>query len=244
MKVYGLFALFLICSYSSLCSQTFSKSIEFEEKEYNFGKIYEKKGIVSHTFIFKNIGKETVTISDVVPDCGCTTTDFTKHLVKPGKKGKIKVTFNPYYRPGFFSKEIVVLSNKQENYSRIWIKGNVIPFTHPVDEDYPYSFGKGLHFNLKVLAFGDMKKGAVKSIQLKYANALKRAMTLGFIVEGNNKDVKISNPGKIKSGARGEIIVYYTHNTTTHGETVIVIHLVVNGKQLLQTIKVKAIGIG
>lgn len=230
---------FTIAFFHQISAQTISTIITFEEKMYDFYKVFEKNGKVSHTFIFKNNGKIPIAIDGVSSGCGCTTANYTKTPLQPGSKGEITVTFNPFYRPGFFSKEIVIFSNNRKNISRIWIKGTVVPFTHPVGEDYPYSFGHGLHLNLKVLAFGEMKLGMTKQLKLRYANDTNKPMTLYFMVNGNHRSIKFSNPGKLAPMQRGEMIISFTQVKKLSGKTEIDIYPVVNGTRLSQSLQAK-----
>src|SRR5574344_2183353 len=120
----------------SIGAQNPSKTLIPVERVHNFGKIYEKNGKVSHCFYFKNIGKKPVVIEHVSAWCGCTTYSFTKTPIRPGQKGMVTVSYNPNYRKGFFSKEVVIITDKGQSYTRIWVKGNVIPCLHPVTDDY------------------------------------------------------------------------------------------------------------
>lgn len=202
------------------------------ERIYDFGKILEKNGKVSHTFHFWNTGKKSVVINDISAWCGCTTYSFTKTPIRPGKKAEVIITYNPNNRPGFFSKEIVVLTEGGQNYTRIWIKGNVVPYLHPVTEDYPYAFGQGLYLGLKVLAFGSMYKKETKTIELRYANNTNRPMTLAFKLLPNDTDLKFTNPGMLKPMARSGITFTYTCPANYHFNRLIRIYPVVNGKCL------------
>lgn len=226
-----------------LFSQTVSTSILFEEKAFNFGEILESNGKVSHQFVFWNRGNTPVVIDGIATGCGCTTFSYTKEPVLPGEKGEIIITFNPLYRPGFFSKEVNIFSNNRTNINRVWIKGTVIPFNHPVEEDYPYAFGEGLHLNLKVLAFGDIAKGATKQIMLRFANDTNKPMSLNFVVKGIDTNVKFINPGKLAAMERGQMVVSYTMTKYVRGETVVDIYPVVNGNKLSQPLQIKIIGI-
>ncbi len=60
---------------------------------FNFGSIKDGE-IVSHEFEFTNTGDGDVIISNVQASCGCTTPDWTKDPIKPGKTGVIKAVFN------------------------------------------------------------------------------------------------------------------------------------------------------
>ncbi|WP_071144909.1 DUF1573 domain-containing protein [Bacteroides ihuae] len=228
---------------SQLYSQTVSKVISFEERVFDFGQIKEKDGKVSHTFVFRNEGKMPIAINGVTSGCGCTTSSYSKEPLRTGSKGKVTITFNPLYRPGFFSKEIVVLSNDGKNFNRIWVKGRVVPYAHPVEEDYPYEFGDGLHLNLKVLVFGTLVSGKTNQIELRYANDTNKPMSLNFIVAGSDKNLKFSNPKKILPKQRGKMIFSYTMPKNIHGEKAINIYPVVNGKKLSNWLQAKIMGV-
>lgn len=64
----------------------------FENEHLNIGKV--KKGeIKKFDFVFTNTGTETIEI-DIASGCDCTTLDYPKNKILPGKKGVIHVTFD------------------------------------------------------------------------------------------------------------------------------------------------------
>jgi len=224
---------------NSLQSQTLSSTITFEERVHDFGTILEKDGRVSHTFIFQNNGKTPVTINDIYSGCGCIGRALSKAPVKPGKKGEVTITFNPEYKSGFFSKEVVVYSNSSQNYNRIWVQGIITPSEHPIEDDYPYNFGDGLYLRLKVMAFGYLKPGETKQMELHYANGTNKEMTLNFAVEGNKSGLKFTNPGKIGPQARGVINFSYTMPSLSNDNVIFFLYAYVNNKKLKETLEVK-----
>ena len=114
---------FILFSFFNSFSQ--KPEIVFETPEYNFGDIQENKGKVSHKFSFTNNGKESIRILTVKPSCGCTTPNWSKDEIKPGKKGFIIAEYNPKGRPGVFRKSLSVITNNNRR-SLIFIKGKVI----------------------------------------------------------------------------------------------------------------------
>ena len=114
---------FILFSFFNSFSQ--KSEIVFETPEYNFGDIQENKGKVSHKFSFTNNGKESIRILTVKPSCGCTTPNWSKDEIKPGKKGFIIAEYNPKGRPGVFRKSLSVITNDNRR-SLIFIKGKVI----------------------------------------------------------------------------------------------------------------------
>lgn len=228
----------IVCIHS-VDAQELSTDIVFGERVYNFGAIKEEKGKVTHTFVFQNKGKMPVTISQVHSACGCIGKVVTEGQVKPGAKGKVTITFDPSYKSGFFSKEIVVLSNNNQQYNRIWVEGMIEPAEHPVADDYPYDFGNGLHLRLKVMAFGYVKPGETKQMELHYANDTDKEMFLNFVVDGNKKELKFTDPGKIGPKAKGVITFSYTMPLSVCEDVSFIVYPYVNNKKLSGKLEVK-----
>ena len=102
--------------------------LSFDDESHNFGAI--KEGIVAeYTFKFINTGDQPLILKDVRPSCGCTTPEWSKEPVQPGKSGKIVVKFNSAGRPGKFNKSITITSNIPEDTKILFISGTVTPST-------------------------------------------------------------------------------------------------------------------
>ena len=99
----------------------------FKVKSHDFGNIQEAKGPVSCTFEFTNTGDKPLLILDAAASCGCTHPEYPSKPIKPGKKGKIKVTFSPIGRPGAFKKSVKLKTNGKERTITLRIEGTVIP---------------------------------------------------------------------------------------------------------------------
>ena len=111
-----------------------SRQLVANQRVHNFGEIQEANGKVSHTFVFTNTSDSIAFISRIHSGCGCIAAEYTREPIRPKKTGTVTVSYNPAYHPGFFSKEVVVLSNNGTAYNRIWIKGTVISCKRPVSE--------------------------------------------------------------------------------------------------------------
>lgn len=104
--------------------------VKFNDRSHDFGTIKESNGPVTHEFEFKNTGKEIVSIVRASASCGCTKPKYSEEPIKPGKKGKVTVTYNPSGRPGEFDRKVTVrmrfTSGKEKRYI-LRISGVVIP---------------------------------------------------------------------------------------------------------------------
>ena len=98
--------------------------IKFTKESHDFGKVEE--GVVAvHTFEFANTGTAPVVISNAQASCGCTTPDWSKEPIMPGKSGFVKASFSSQGRPGNFSKTVTVISNSETPQIVLSIKGEV-----------------------------------------------------------------------------------------------------------------------
>ena len=77
-----------------------------------------------YPYIFKHLSKKSIQILTVKPSCGCTTPDWSKKEIKPGKEGFIVAEYNPRGRPGIFRKSLSVVTSDNKR-SVIFIKGKV-----------------------------------------------------------------------------------------------------------------------
>lgn len=194
----------------SLLAQSPSESLRFTERVHNFGRIHEADGTVSHTFRYTNTGKQAIEIADIKSGCGCITGTPGKKKLLPGESSTLKVSFDPAYKSGFFSKEIVVLTEGGSQYTRVWVEGNVASTEHPITDDYPYHFGQHLYMRLKVLAFGYVKPGQTVHLELHYANTGQEAMQLSFVPKPRTSGLQYTNPGRIAPGQKGKVKISYT----------------------------------
>lgn len=121
-------AIFAVCmvTLAALADDKYAEAT-FEVVSHDFGTIQEAKGPVSCTFEFTNTGNKPLLIIDATASCGCTRPEYPTKPIKPGKKGKIKVTYSPIGRPGAFKKTVKVKTNGKERTTTLHIQGTVIP---------------------------------------------------------------------------------------------------------------------
>ena len=235
VKVFLIMMTMLCCR--SISAQTqqmvFCKTFVSDGKIYDFGAIEEKAGKTGHTFTFRNNGKAPVVISGISAFCGCTTVDYTRKPVFPGKTAKVSVTYNPANRPGKFSKEVTLILNDGKAYTRVWVKGSVNPYRHPVKEDYPYYFGQGLYMGLKTLNFSL----SVASMEQRVSNETGKQMTIVFRNNKHGRMVRMPKKLVLKPWQRTTFKVCRDTKKASAQDVSFDVAVVVNG------IKAKSMGI-
>ena len=96
----------------------------FTEEIHNFGSL--KAGeIVSFTFIFRNDGTKTLTITGVDSGCGCSEVVIPDNTIAPGQEGRIEVIYNSAGEVGNQLKTITISSNAEQTKKQLFIKAKV-----------------------------------------------------------------------------------------------------------------------
>lgn len=97
--------------------------IKFVSTVHDYGTI-EQGSDGSCNFVFTNMGKTPLVLSNVRASCGCTVPTWPREPILPGKEGSIKVVYNTNL-VGSFNKSISVNSNAKNNEVILNIKGTV-----------------------------------------------------------------------------------------------------------------------
>lgn len=96
------------------------KIMYFINRTHDFGKVCaDKQPLITENFIYINKSDKPMVILKTKVACGCTSVEWDKRPVMPGKKGIIKVIFHSTKVKGRFNKSIYVQSNLDKDILRI-----------------------------------------------------------------------------------------------------------------------------
>jgi len=207
MKIFQLFTTLLLLAMGMSAVAQSSAEIAFEKIEHNFGKIKEDAGPADFNFNFRNIGKVPLVISNVAASCGCTTPEWSREPILPGKSGFIKVSYNPLGRPGSFDKTVTVSANILNGSQILKISGEVLPKTLSIAEQYPIDLGSIRMLNNN-LSFVRIKNNEKKTDSLKFINTSGQKVTIGLKGVLPYLAVKVA-PVNVEPNATGYIIVTF-----------------------------------
>ena len=80
------------------------------EQTFDIGD-YFKGQKAEHTLSVKNVGSDTLKISDVRAQCGCTATMLSDKILAPNQEGKLSITFDTHAYMGKVTKQVYLTSN-------------------------------------------------------------------------------------------------------------------------------------
>ncbi|MDR2467189.1 MAG: DUF1573 domain-containing protein [Prevotellaceae bacterium] len=225
----------LFCMATTLaCAQV---KITFAATKHEFGNIKEADGDVSHVFTFKNTGNAPLVIKNVETSCGCTSPDWTKEPVMPGKSGVVKATFSPAGRPGRFDKNLTVITNAQPERTVLYISGNVAAKVKTTEEEYPFAVD-ALRLKSGTLDFYRVLSSGTKTDNLEALNT----GSIPAVVHFDNVPAHVSivsDPVSIPAG--GKATIKCTYNAAKRGEFgPVTDELSVRVSKVKRTLKIRA----
>ena len=81
--------------------------------EFSFGKVYKGTKAI-HVLAIKNVGTDTLIISDVSAQCGCTATILSKSNLGPSESSNLSISFATAGYEGHVTKHVYIDSNDPE----------------------------------------------------------------------------------------------------------------------------------
>ena len=205
-RFYSLIAAMMIACVA-LFAQDKKAEISFKKTTHDFGTFAEELGNVTTEFEFTNTGNAPLLITRTAASCGCTTPEYPREPIAPGKSGVIKVTYSAKGRPGVFQKTVYVFANTDPEKSTLIIKGKVNPEPPSKENNYPKAIGD-LRLTSKYIPFFDVYPGTTKTETIDVYNPTNSTLHITFT--DLPKHLKaVASPASLGAQKEGKISVTY-----------------------------------
>lgn len=209
-RIFGIITfLVLIITFNDANGQSLA-DVRFENMDHNFGTIKEENGSANYTFKFTNTGKIPLVIHGAVASCGCTTPEWSKEPILPGKTGFIKVSYNPLQRPGVFTKSVTVNANIPNSVVVLTISGEVISKSLGITELFPTDFGQ-IRLSSNELALVKIKNDEVKTDTLHFYNPGSSPVFVDFKIIPPHITIK-TFPSIVPPKSKGYFLITFNAN--------------------------------
>lgn len=127
------------------------------------------------SFKVTNSGDTTLVISHVYPGCGCTSVNWTREPIAPGKSGSIDVTYDAALL-GHFNKDLIVETNASTEPTILTFSGDVVLEKKENSSDFSYHIGE-IYLDSDNLEFDDVRRGDMPTVTLRLFNAGRQSYT-------------------------------------------------------------------
>ncbi|UCC39540.1 MAG: DUF1573 domain-containing protein [Candidatus Aminicenantes bacterium] len=214
--------------------------IKFKEEKRNFGKADQGK-VLTHVFVFQNIGDSELTIKKVETTCGCAAALVSDKNVAPGKKGEIKVNFNTRGLGGKVTKYIYVESNdRSQPRKQLVVSAEIkVPPRPKIILDH-YNLELGLFLDSEeVRAQTTIKNKGERELKVNcshrnaafFQNGKEVSFPIKIPAKGE-KEIEIRMPPRGKTGVIREYVLMRSNDPSRPTLSVYLSGYVVNKKQL------------
>jgi hypothetical protein len=155
--------LFLGLVVSSSKAQTPERKVlTWEQKVISLNAVLEENGPVAATFYGVNLHQDSIWITDVITDCGCTAVGYSTDTLLTDKIAALEVVFDPDHRGGEFTKAIIVKTNVDPEGDTLFLEGINMRFPENPEMQFPYRHGS-LGFKLPAIHMGNVLTNIPKS---------------------------------------------------------------------------------
>lgn len=205
-----------------------SENLEADRMVHNFGEIILGSGPVSCSFEIRNTGDKPAVIYNVVSTCGCTDVQWTKEPLRPGKSGKISVTYSNDEGAYAFDKTLTAYVSDSKKPILFKIRGLSSEKGKPLTEIYPVRFGP-LGLLESYIKCGNLEQEESKSEAVLVANLSTKPIKVGFKDISENLSISV-NPQTIPAGGTAEMSFTVKADRSVWGKNTYFATPVIDGK--------------
>ena len=215
--------------------------LTFEKEVHDFGSLTQ--GVpATYGFVAKNTGTEPVVISHVQASCGCTTPEWSKEPILPGKTTIIKAGYNSASL-GAFNKALTITSNGTPESQAVFIKGVVEskPAAPAATKEQLESSPK-LNLTSSSFDFGKVEKGQKVTAKFTVKNTGKEDLSVSKIQTACNCVVYKMAPTVVKPGQSAKLELTYNPQVLQNRiETVTLVSNDITGSPATITLKANVV---
>lgn len=220
-------------------------ALRFDTTEWNFGRIDEGDGKVSHTFRYTNTSDHSVAIEAVYSSCGCTTGDYSRRPLAAGKSGEFVVSFDPEGRPGRVDKTMTIVCDGGKGRIELRIKGHVKGRERSKADLYPFVLAEGVRADGLYKALGNVAQQTTKSTTLALYNDSSHSVEIAVERAAESGALELAVPRHVAAGQSALVSLTYAlvDEEPRYGLLRDSLYIVVDGVRAAEPIVTTAIGV-
>ncbi|WP_338760610.1 DUF1573 domain-containing protein [Bernardetia sp. ABR2-2B] len=208
-KFFLLFFFSFVFSFTSIPSFAQNSTLDFEESEFDFGKV-EFQDTLTHRFYFTNNTENEIKILDISTDCACSfSNETTKMAIQKEERSFVEVVFLPYSY-GSFAKVFTIKTDKAGTQT-LMLKGELQPVLNK-NRDFKYTVEKTpeIRTRTKYLHFGNVLNKVPMTKKFEFYNSSKEDVVFtGKMEMPNHLQVRFDSTHILKAGETSAIYVIY-----------------------------------
>lgn len=184
------------------------ESLAFDSQSWDFGRMRDDAGSVSHVYAFLNTSSHEVSIGSVEVSCSCIAAEFSTEPVPAGGMGEITLTFMPAGAVGAVYRTAEVYDGDGRQMATLSMLADVERVDAEIEDLYHFTISDKLLVDRGVIPFGYVYHGRSISKIVRIANISRKPVSLSMACTGTMLSVEY--PESIGPRSEAEILLTYT----------------------------------
>lgn len=184
--------------------------LQFLPDSANFGTIDEMSGVWQGRARLRNMGADTLVITQIKTTCGCLRAESAKRVVAPNEEVAVALKYYPRGHAGRVKQRVLVYTNRStEQPSAVLTLTGLVTAAEDRSDDYPYTRGV-----LRLRQDTIRLSGEREVLRIAIMNGGSTELALSADENFLPKGVKVRfEPSKISPKGQGFVVVEYNPTT-------------------------------
>lgn len=221
----------------------YGDDIVFDSVNWDFGKVDDNEGTVTHTYAFLNPSSRPFKLGPVNVSCSCISVDYPHEAIPAGGRGEIVLTFMPAGAAGAVYRTVDVYGEDGSSIATLSMHADVNRVDADLEDLYHITLSEQLLVDRGDVRFGYMYHGQTFSKLVRLANVSHETLNLRFVTEDPGSMLSVEGPSTIAPRSEEEILLTYRipDDPDLFGVTTDEVLVFANGAQTGTPIHVSAI---
>lgn len=184
-------------------------SIVFDSVNWDFGKVDDNEGTVTHTYAFINPSSRPFKLGPVNVSCSCISVDYPHDAVPAGGRGEIVLSFMPAGAAGAVYRTVDVYGEDGSSIATLSMHADVNRVDADLEDLYHITLSEQLLVDRGDVRFGYMYHGQTFSKLVRLANVSHETLSLRFVTEDPGSMLSVEGPAVIAPRSEEEILLTY-----------------------------------
>ena len=193
--------------------KTVASQLRFVADKVDFGTIDEMSGVWQGRAELRNLGNDTLVVTQIKTTCGCLKADITKRLLAPAESVNVGLKYYPRGHAGRVLQRVMLYTTRSdEKPSAILEVGGLVTASEDRSDDYPYQRGV-LRLRQERISLTATERQVVRIAVMNGGSTVIRPEADGMFLPSG---VRVCfEPSQLKPKEQGDLVVEYVPQSET-----------------------------
>ena len=192
--------------------ETIESSLQFSPQSADFGTIDEMSDVWQGSVKLRNLGDDTLAITQIKSTCGCLKAELAKRVIAPKEELLVTLKYYPRGHAGRVRQRVLIYTNlSNEKPSVVFTLTGLVTASEDKSGNYPYTRGV-----LRLRQDAVRLSGEREVLRVAFMNGGSTELNLGVDANLLPKGVNVRfEPSKVAPKGEGNMVVEYNPTVET-----------------------------